>query len=69
MHKIFTVLAILLLTISILSALLGLAGIAGGASGSGGISDSVDVAFLVAKWLLALSLLSGVLAIAWPRSG
>ena len=58
-----------LLGLAIFSALLGMGGVAGAATGGGGASDMVDIAFMMAKALFALSLIFGLLAIAWPTSG
>ncbi|WP_223529970.1 DUF1328 domain-containing protein [Pseudomonas sp. BF-B-26] len=67
MRKTLGILAAVLLALSIFSAVLGLGGIAAGATGSGGISSGLDVAFTVAWVLFVLSLLSGVVAIFWPK--
>ncbi|MBV7511551.1 DUF1328 domain-containing protein [Pseudomonas sp. PDM25] len=67
MRKTLGILAAVLLALSIFSAVLGLGGIAAGATGSGSLSSGLDVAFTVAWVLFVLSLLSGVVAIFWPK--
>ncbi|WP_068830803.1 hypothetical protein [Pseudomonas sp. BMS12] len=55
--------ALAALALSILCFLLGGAGVAGAVTGSGQVSGSVDVLFFLAKLLLGIALLFGVLGL------